>query len=67
MALNLWLIMKNGDQVNYVMAVYQVAIVADTLKPDGDQILELGYFLFRKQNDYLRTLVAGSFISRISI
>lgn len=44
---------ENGDQVNYVMAVYQVDLVAGTLKPDGEEILELRYFTYQETKQLL--------------
>jgi 8-oxo-dGTP pyrophosphatase MutT (NUDIX family) len=34
----------NGDEVGYVMAVYQCRAVSGTLRPDGQEIAEARYF-----------------------
>lgn len=35
---------QNGDEVSYVMSVFEAQISAGLLRPDGDEILELAYF-----------------------
>lgn len=34
----------NGDEVAYMMAVYECRVIAGTLKADGDEIAEVRYF-----------------------
>ena len=37
---------RNGDEVNYVMTVFEAVIVRGTLQPDHAEILELRYFTY---------------------
>jgi 8-oxo-dGTP pyrophosphatase MutT (NUDIX family) len=39
-----YLTYRNGDQVNYVMTVFEGRVTSGSLQPDAVEILELGYF-----------------------
>ena len=39
---------QNGDQVGYVMTVYEAEITGGELKPDGQEILEIQFFSYEE-------------------
>jgi NADH pyrophosphatase NudC (nudix superfamily) len=39
---------QNGDEVGYVMTVYEAEIIKGALKPDGQEILEIQYFSYEE-------------------
>jgi 8-oxo-dGTP pyrophosphatase MutT (NUDIX family) len=39
---------QNGDEVGYVMTVYEAEIIKGELKPDGRYILEIHYFSYEQ-------------------
>ncbi len=41
---------QNGDEVGYVMTVYQAEIMEGKPKPDGQEILEVQYFTYEQIN-----------------
>ena len=43
----------NGDEVGYVMTVYEAAIVDGEISPDGHEILEVRYFSY-EETKFLR-------------
>jgi 8-oxo-dGTP pyrophosphatase MutT (NUDIX family) len=49
---------QNGDEVGYVMTVYEAVIISGDLKPDGEEILEIRYFSY----DEMKILNTGKWL-----
>ena len=49
---------QNGDQVGYIMTVYEAIIVSGELTPDGEEILEIKYFSYEDT----KTLKTGEWL-----
>lgn len=52
---------RNGDQVAYVMTVFEARIVGGTLQPDGVETLETGFFSFEET----RQLACGKWLPTV--
>ena len=57
---------QNGDETAYVMLVYIAKIVGGQIKPDGEEILEIGFFTYEETKQlhcgrWLPTVLANVF------